>query len=358
MVDGEFTKEIFDSIAMTCYEQMTRNKQSVSYPKAFVLGGQPGAGKTGLQKIMTELCNNNLIVINADEFREFHPDFQRLQCKYGKNSVDYTGKFSGQMTETLISMLKSKNYNVLVEGTLRTAQVPLETCDRFKDKGYEVTLAVMAVKPEISYISTILRYEAMCAEGKTPRATSKEAHENVVNRLPDNLKKIYDSRKFDNIVIYNRSGECLYDLSKNPNARPEEIITEIFYGKWNQNELNQFFEIGKCTYEFMLKRNAEEIGNFKTDVFNQKILQSIAQKNNLIISEEMQKFFFMQNLFDAKVINPYYIENINQEQAALVSKSGIPAGYNSKVGIIVVNKEDADKVKALLGCEKRDNIKR
>lgn len=108
----------------------------------------------------------------------------------------------------------------------------------------------------------------------------------------------------------------------------------------------------------MLKRNAEEIGNFKTYVFNQKILQSIAQKNNLIISEEMQKFFYMQNLFDAKVINPYYIENINQEQAALVSKSSIPAGYNSKVGIIVVNKEDADKVKALLDCEKRNNIKR
>ena len=41
----------------------------------------------------------------------------------------------------------------------------------------------------------------------------------------------------------------------------------------------------------MLKRNAEEIGNFKTYVFNQKILQSITQKNNLIISEEMQKFF-------------------------------------------------------------------
>ena len=54
MVDGEFTKEIFDSIAMTCYEQMTRNKQSVSYPKAFVLGGQPGAGKTGLQQFFME----------------------------------------------------------------------------------------------------------------------------------------------------------------------------------------------------------------------------------------------------------------------------------------------------------------
>ncbi|MDD6081405.1 MAG: hypothetical protein PUB89_00980 [Oscillospiraceae bacterium] len=67
---------------------------------------------------------------------------------------------------------------------------------------------------------------------------------------------------------------------------------------------------------------------------------------------------FPVNLSTNSAEEPYYIENINQEQAALVSKSSIPAGYNSKVGIIVVNKEDADKVKALLDCEKRNNIKR
>lgn len=31
-----------------------RNKRSEHNPRAFVLGGQPGAGKTGLQKIMSK----------------------------------------------------------------------------------------------------------------------------------------------------------------------------------------------------------------------------------------------------------------------------------------------------------------
>ena len=72
------------------YKSLIYRKESVQNPIAFVLGGQPGAGKTGLQDIMKELCHKNLIIINADEFRELHPDFQMLQDKYGKDSVDYT----------------------------------------------------------------------------------------------------------------------------------------------------------------------------------------------------------------------------------------------------------------------------
>lgn len=281
MNDGDFSLNEFNLALRKKFKELTENKHSVSQPMTFILGGQPGAGKTGLQDIMKEKCSNNLVVLNGDEFRELHPDFDRLQEKYGKNSVDYTGKFSGKMTEALIAKLKAERYNVLVEGRLRTAEVPLNTCKEFKAAGYNVTLAVIAVKPQISYLSTIIRYEKMIAAGKTPRATAKSAHDFVVAQIPDNINKIYNSNLFDNIVIYNREGKCLYDMSKNAALSPVNIMMQTLNGKWSQHELDQFIAIGRATQKFMESRSANEIADFKRNVFNGAIVSQIANNNGL-----------------------------------------------------------------------------
>lgn len=97
MNDGDFSVEDLNYTVKRTFNNLIRNKSSSASPVAFVLDGQPGAGKTGLQRMMKAQCNDNLILINGDEFRELHPDFTRLQEKYGKDSVEYTGKFSGQV---------------------------------------------------------------------------------------------------------------------------------------------------------------------------------------------------------------------------------------------------------------------
>lgn len=291
MADGDFSKQDFDIAFHKKFKELIQNKEPVPAPVTYVLGGQPGAGKTGLQDIMKKKCNDNLVVLNGDEFRELHPDFDRLQEKYGKDSVDYTGKFSGQMTEALIAKLKEEKYNVLVEGTLRTAEVPLKTCREFKAAGYNVVLGVIAVKPQISYLSTILRYEKMIAAGKTPRATAKQNHDNTVKNIPDNLQQIFESKLFDNILIYNRNGDCLYDMSKAPTISPRTIIQETFANKWSQNELSQFVSIGNTAQELMERRNAPELAYFKENVFNEEILSSFPPKHfrALVTESELAK---------------------------------------------------------------------
>ena len=62
----------------------------------------------------------------------------------------------------------------------------------------------MAVKPEISYESTILRYENAIAFGEIPRATSKAHHDMVVDRIADNLDVIYKTGVFDVFSLHKR----------------------------------------------------------------------------------------------------------------------------------------------------------
>ena len=273
MNDGDYLEEELHGAVEDAYIDLTYGKKQSENPRCYILGGQPGAGKTGLQAIFKKECSNNLIVLNGDEFRELHPDFERLQEKYGKDSVDYTGKFSGQMTEKLAKKLRAEKFNVLIEGTLRTAEVPLKTCKEFKESGYKVTLGLIAVKPEISYLSTLLRYEQQLADGKQPRATSKDKHDYVVQHLPENLKEIYESGRFDNIVIYNRDGACLYDMSKDNTTTPDKIMDDVFSRDWSETEIKQFKKIGEDTKAFMVKRKAEDLPEFIRNVFNRNIVE-------------------------------------------------------------------------------------
>ena len=92
-------------------------------PTAYILGGQPGAGKTGIQ---TEIIsqNSNVCIINADSYRKHHPHFDRIQAQYGDSSPQYTQLFINAVTEKLIDDLSIEKYNLIIEGTLRTDDHP------------------------------------------------------------------------------------------------------------------------------------------------------------------------------------------------------------------------------------------
>ena len=91
-----------------------------------VLGGQPGSGKS----VLTDSIKNqtpNVVCINGDEYRSWHPKFSQIQEKYGKDSSKITAKFAGKVTEYLINRAIKEKYNVVIEGTFRTAETPLKT---------------------------------------------------------------------------------------------------------------------------------------------------------------------------------------------------------------------------------------
>lgn len=280
-----YNEENFRNAKEKIIELITDEIEKNNKPIAYILGGQPGAGKTTIHDMLNERYNGNIISINADEYRIYHPKFNEIQQTYGNESVNYTGKFSGEMTEALIEDLSDKKYNLVVEGTLRDKNVPLKTEKLLKDKGYKTELSVMVVKPEVSYLSTILRYEQMYSIGQDPRATPKENHDRVVNAIPDNLDQIYKANAFDNITLYNRNQECLYNQNETPQLSPKKIIDDTFSMSWSMKELQNFKnDINEVT-NLMTKRKAssESIKEFKSEfqnIYKDKLSQKKKELKN------------------------------------------------------------------------------
>ena len=133
-----YSSEDFNKALERSIELLTFNKKISSTPHAVILGGQSGAGKTTIHRVKMMESKGNYIIIDGDTYRAQHPHFRALQEKYGVDSVDYTKVFAGKMVEAIIDRLSSLQYNLIIEGTLRSAAVPIKTATLLKSKGYTV----------------------------------------------------------------------------------------------------------------------------------------------------------------------------------------------------------------------------
>ncbi|WP_165246948.1 zeta toxin family protein [Adlercreutzia sp. ZJ141] len=210
-----------------------------AHPRAILLGGQSGSGKTMLHQIYRQEFVHNVIVINGDEYRAAHPRFRELQSSFGDASVNYTASWAGRMTEALVEHLSRLRYNLIIEGTLRTAEIPMRSAKLLRERGYEVSLALMAVKPEISLISCQLRYEEMRLAGTMPRATDPAHHNKTVDQLANNLRILERSGLFEEIYLYTRKQECIFPR-EGLTGTASETLEQVLFGPWNPDERSHY----------------------------------------------------------------------------------------------------------------------
>ena len=232
-------------------------------PKVTLLGGQPGAGKSGLENLIN--IKKNYVSISGDDYREYHPRFKEINLEHGREASKYTQQWAAEITEKLIRELRKEKYNLIIEGTLRTAELPLKEANAFKKAGYEVELNVVVVKAEKSRLGTLERYEAMLKQDKVPRMTPKEHHDLVVNNIGNNLEIIYNSKAFDNIKLFDRGNNLLYNYKENPDINPKDILNKEFNREWKKEEIEEFKEKWDNLIDTMRNREAsrEEIVKLK-----------------------------------------------------------------------------------------------
>ena len=265
MIEKNYTNEELELAFQKILKMYISSYSPSKNPKVFLLGGQPGAGKSGLENMLN--LGDEYISISGDDYREYHPRFREINLEYGKEASKYTQQWASQITEKLIEKLAKEKYNLIIEGTLRTAQLPLKEAGRFRKLGYEVELHVLAVKPEKSYLGTLLRYEEMIKWGKIPRMTPKEHHDLVVKNIGDNLEIIHNSKAFDNIKLFDRENNLLYNYKENYDINPKNILENEFNSEWKLEEIKNFREKWENLIIMMENRklHIEEISKLKNE---------------------------------------------------------------------------------------------
>ena len=238
----DYTQEEFEECYNKIYDSLTKDGIAQQQNCVIFLGGQPGSGKShfiGQDEFI------DYIKINGDDYRKHHPRFKDIVSYDVKDMAERTQEFVNACIERLIKDLSDEGYNLVIEGTLRSPQVTINTCQTLKDKGYQTDLYIVAIDAVTSWNYTINRAELLKEMGDTPRLVPIDKYNYIVNNLVNSVDQIDSAGCFDSIHIVDRNSKIIYP--DNTGRKAASIMEEkLNVGKWNEmydDIANKFFDL-------------------------------------------------------------------------------------------------------------------
>ena len=228
-------------------EDIAKGCSSKENPKAIYIGGQPGSGKTTLLRSIKEnwIRNDVICIVGLDNYRIFHPNYKKMEeeiNKYWENKVesndeskgndiaDFTSNFAGIISDLLIEDLSNKKYNIAIEWGMRNPEVPLETMESLKNKGYYNAVEFIVVDKETSKEACKIRDDILNKHDLILRRIPSYFHDDAVIALPTSAEQIFiegyiNKKTIDEFILIDRDGNVLW----NTNSDKKLVDTYNYY---------------------------------------------------------------------------------------------------------------------------------
>lgn len=119
-------------------------------PTTVFLGAQPAAGKTrGQRRILGMYPGASLFPVIGDDYRRYHPDYNRLIAEDPVRMPDVTAELSGGLVGKVVDYADRLGISIIIEGTWRNSATVLGEAERAFAAGRRLHAALLAV-PRIS----------------------------------------------------------------------------------------------------------------------------------------------------------------------------------------------------------------
>ncbi|MBK8638385.1 MAG: zeta toxin family protein [Chromatiaceae bacterium] len=183
-------------------------------PTAVILAGQPGAGKSGLQKQAREELrpNGGSVVVNADDLRGYHRHNLGFLDRDDLTAAEKTQHDASRWADELRDAAIAGRRNLIIDGTLKNPENAEHLCARLQGAGYRVEVRALAVPPEDSRLGVYLRYEVPHAKTGSGRWVPETVHDKAVAGFPESLRRIEQRGLAHRVQVYRRgSDQPIYD---------------------------------------------------------------------------------------------------------------------------------------------------
>ncbi len=192
-------------------------------PRCYLLGGQPGAGKTGLRKaIEAALGEEKPLLVDPDELRIYHPGYVAFVEEDPLTAASRTHADAAAWADELRMAALERGVNVIVDGTLRSPDWAVQMAVDAAERSYAVEVHAVAVPLEVSRQGVRGRLEASFAaqhdpaipddEKPLPRDVPDNIQLDAYNGLPASLEALSRSGLVARVRVARRDGTALADL--------------------------------------------------------------------------------------------------------------------------------------------------
>ena len=292
-----------EEISKLVFTKMTYEKTPVKNPIMVIVGGQPGAGKSGLiDKTWQEMPN--AVVLDVDDFRYFHPQIEEILEKYPNDLATFTIQFVNTMFGIVVKQLEDAGYNLIAQKTLKDDEVIYDTLVGLKEAGYTIVVRVLAVSELESKLSGLERSVAVKKTVGYCRWNSIKNQDYAINGLPPTTKKIFESDYCDVIQVFKRNtiptnASIVYSKAKESSAKviekSQKHSPNLFMGDFGtENYADEIDAImknrDKNTHEDILlfmarillaKQNVDEGGTAYLEELENYLVEQFLKLNDL-----------------------------------------------------------------------------
>lgn len=214
-----FEEKVWPSIAV--------NKSGdLPNPAAYIVAGQPGSGKTRMSSVVIEEYNADIIQSMGDNFRGFHPRYQKLLKKYGQYCAYFTLPQAKFLSELTLHRAAEGRYNIIQEGALENVKRTMEMIEFLKRKGYTVVIMLRACPRKKSWkaIHQLFLQQRLKAPGLS-RLITKEYHDAACLSFLSATNDLIKQNLMDRLIIKSPKG-LLYDSDDMPTESVADILAK------------------------------------------------------------------------------------------------------------------------------------
>ena len=175
-----------------------------SNPVAVIVGGQPGAGKSGVIGNSVIKLDSNCVVVDNDEYRMHHPNVEEINAVHPEIYTECTDQLSFAATPRVIASMIDGKYNMVIHQTLKNDTIIKCAIADLMKAGYTVIVRALAVSELKSNLSMIGRCQDQLATDDTCRWVPQENHDYAYRGLPETVGHIEELGAYHLLEVLTR----------------------------------------------------------------------------------------------------------------------------------------------------------
>ena len=281
------TTEEFEIIKQKIISNFTKFAIESTEPTTIILGAQPGAGKSELEKIAFLNLDRNAIVCNVDNLKNFHPYSQEISRDYPEYFTELTNEYAHKWNLALRNYCLENKLNFILETTFADGHSINLILEKLKSFNFKTELYLLSVPKEISLCGITIRYEENLKDFGLGRKVSYDAHNDRYDRIPEAIKIVEQNKKYDFINLYGRninqdndSINGVYLITRTRNEIYSDFINER--SKPLSHKADDYIKINiEQIKKLMNKRNA----SMKEKLDFNSLIKNNFRKKNIKISK-------------------------------------------------------------------------
>ncbi|KGF12195.1 hypothetical protein HMPREF1633_02010 [Tissierellia bacterium S5-A11] len=200
--------------------------KNVERPIAYLIGGQPGSGKSRMASTVIDNREHQLIHGDPDTLFGFHPHYQELQEKYGLYSIYITQHFADYMAEKAFQQAVAERRYLLIESNCTDPEEILAKLKLLQDSGYYVIVKFRATPRLESWQSLQQLYQQQLIKAPAlARMMSPEYHDWACDKFVETALAVHHEHRYDRLVVKSEKG-LLYDSDDSPTESVAELLRE------------------------------------------------------------------------------------------------------------------------------------